>query len=302
LTLNSMNMLPLLPFHHLQAKKGNYGLFLNNVPLGNFLRNFSKNHNWETHGGELTPYKSILLQDQSVIVDPTEYKKFENILQKLGGSKDRITKVYAIQNDALESAFLFYYMSLQEKFRSSPNLFKKNDWKRDVIPLREWTYTKFTNLCNKFDADASVPVIPVLHGTGKDTAWKIVQTGFTTVATVDDGFYGRGIYFTSSFDYSTFYSRNANKGTKKVFIIVALLLPGNPYPVIESPISPKSLKGKGPIDPSGYQSHYVCVNPFGVNPVGFPCAEKLDKCFDELVVFQDYQALPRYIIEMDVEY
>jgi len=35
-------------------------------------------------------------------------------------------------------------------------------------------------------------MIPMIQGTIEDAAWKISKNGFGTVATSDEGFYGRG--------------------------------------------------------------------------------------------------------------
>ena len=74
--------------------------------------------------------------------------------------------------------------------------------------------------------------------------------------------------------------------------------PGNTLPVTEHPLDNKtSLKGK-PFVP-GYQSHYTVV-PKKNTSEAFPLTgnEVIDptRHADELVVFQDAQALPLFII------
>lgn len=82
--------------------------------------------------------------------------------------------------------------------------------------------------------------------------------------------------------------------------MICLLLPGNPYPVIENPNEPDNISGL-PIR-SGHQSHYVVSFDFylfykpyiievtGIN--GLPC--KLDinqgvRLFNEIVIDQEAQ-------------
>jgi len=60
------------------------------------------------------------------------------------------------------------------------------------------------------------------------------------------------------------------------------------YPVIEHPHKRGSLKGK-PNHP-GYQSHYIKVNKKGVPVLNG------SEIYDELVVFQESQVLPRYVV------
>lgn len=37
-----------------------------------------------------------------------------------------------------------------------------------------------------------VPIVPMIHGTSDKAVWQIIQTGFTTVSTLDEGWYGKG--------------------------------------------------------------------------------------------------------------
>ena len=180
--------------------------------------------------------------------------------------------------------------------RSSPSLFKKDTWKSRTNPeLREWLLSQFNSYTSKFTfSDPVVPIMPMFHGTNKDIPWKIAQTGFTTVATLDNGWYGRGIYFTSHMAYAKYYSKCSlnNPPTPDRYILVALVLPGNPYPVIEHPEGAGSIRGVPGVVETGYQSHYVCVDTTGTPLTNI----KTKQYFDELVVFQDNQALPMYLL------
>jgi len=255
-------------------------------------------------GGPSTPYRSINLVKDAQIVD-SEFQKVEEILKKCGGEKTgRIVDVIALQNDALEKSFIFYCHSLIEKFRSSPILFKKENWKsKQDKDERLWVheqYLKFSKQFKDWTEHPDVPVLPVFQGTSKATAYKIAQTGFSTVATLDDGFYGRGMYFTSSINYASYYSRIANKGKSDLsYIIIAFVSPGNVYPVIEGPLSPNSLRGTAGVINPGYQSHYVCVGTLGSKLPGIPCTAGSKEFVDEFVVFQDAQALPKYIVAIE---
>ena len=43
-----------------------------------------------------------------------------------------------------------------------------------------------------------MPIIPAVHGTSMEIAWKIVQNGFSNLSILDAGYYGRGIYTLST--------------------------------------------------------------------------------------------------------
>jgi len=283
--------------------KGKLRIVVETQSSWQFSSSFLEHPKWQVHGGNLTPYKSILLKDESEVIDPNEYAKIESFLKKSTLNTYHISKIFAVKNNALENAFTFFHNALQEKFRTTPALFKKETWKQPQNSLKEWTYGEFKKLCEqmRFEGNNSdVPIIPLFHGTSQEVAWKIIQTGFTTVATLDDGFYGRGIYFTSNLEYASYYSGLATKKTGNNYILVTLVIPGNIYPVTEAPNSPHSLKGKGAVDASGYQSHYVCVNGHDsiAGKFEFPCNAPVFEHYDELVIFQDVQALPKYLIEL----
>jgi len=85
----------------------------------------------------------------------------------------------------------------------------------------------------------------------------IAATGFANLNTTDDGYYGKGIYFTSSVLYAfPYYGRS-----REPVVIVSWVLPGNSYPVIEDQMSSNNLCGKALL--SGYNSHYVLTGPDG---------------------------------------
>ena len=79
------------------------------------------------------------------------------------------------------------------------------------------------------------------RGTSKEAALSIVQGGFGTVSLLDAGWYGQGIYFTvcnmssakylpalqNSIEYACKYDKSADTKT----LILALVTPGNVYPV-----------------------------------------------------------------------
>lgn len=117
-----------------------------------------------------------------------------------------------------------------------------------------------------------LPVMPMLHGTVEQVAWKICQAGFSTVATLDDGYYGKGMYFTNSLDYALTYAkaveRRESGKTESTLpyrvVVVAFVLPGNTYPVTDDPIIGFDAAKKGIRNDkgfmgnscrSGYQSH-----------------------------------------------
>jgi len=202
-------------------------------------------------------------------------------------------KIFAIHNERLLSAVQYWEKSLEERFRSSEKLFKSDNWKeKDDKDERYQVLKNINHFIAQFDWNnfSSAKIIPMLQGTSIETAWKIAQTGFTTVATLDSGWYGRGVYFTKDVNYAKIYSKQASK--EGLCLILSLVVCGNVYPVTESKGSEHSLEGK-PVVSAGYQSHYAVVR----SDSGHICSTSDTKAVDELVVFQDGQAIPMFIIQ-----
>jgi len=117
---------------------------------------------------------------------------------------------------------------------------------------------------------------------------KICSTGFAYLSSIDEGWYGKGVYFTSSARYATPYFAVKQDPT----IIIALVLPGNTYPVTEHPKEVNNIIGQAL--KSGFQSHYVVTSK-----AGYPIQHPTEKCYDELVISQEAQVVPVFILVID---
>jgi len=239
------------------------------------------------------------------------YSKFEELVVHLG-DVGKVSRVYAIDHPSQRTSFENYRTMITEKHADSEGLFKKDGWrqasdaavrKRYLLHLAE----KMTKFRYDFNDGDQAFVLPVVQGTSENAAFRIIKNGFGTVASLDDGFYGQGKYFTSRLQYAARYAQITPNG--KVFLI-ALTVPGNPYPVTEPPFVSNANSNEGKTkNPAGlvsqpcqkgYQSHYV-----EVTREGYPVkAEGLDVqnnpmvgiYSDELVLFEGSQTLPLFLV------
>lgn len=120
---------------------------------------------------------------------------------------------------------------------------------------------RFANILSSFpwyDKEQDVPIACVVHGTALSVAWKIAENGFSNLSLLDAGYYGRGMYFSSSATYTLPYYAT----TAEPSLIVCFLIPGapvssprhfslfspslqgNPLPVVEWPDAAVNYKGK----------------------------------------------------------
>jgi hypothetical protein len=114
----------------------------------------------------------------------------------------------------------------------------------------------------------------------------------------DSGYFGKGLYFSQHAEYSALcYGDNTSKPDEFTLLICWVAV-GNPFPCIENPFDDKNtLKGGGV--KSGYDAHFTVVKAHNDDPntkVYVPCEPNLfqiKRTFNEFVVFQETQVLPR---------
>jgi len=220
-----------------------------------------------------------------------QYKRVSELFCELDGDKIPILKIYGVYSPRLVNMFLGFKSILEDRFENMEKLFVKKTWcEKDGSGMRQYTLEKFSMFSSRFswNKTSSVNIIPLLHGTDFEIAKSICSRGFAALSTLDAGWYGQGIYFSSSARYIVPYY-----ATKKTpCIIISYVIPGNPFPVIEDYRKDGSLLGKA-ITP-GYQSHYVITTIHGV-PVEKPSGNS----FDELVISQEAQVVPAFLVIVD---
>eukprot|EP01128_Nolandella_sp_AFSM9_P001785 TRINITY_DN12199_c0_g1_i1.p1 TRINITY_DN12199_c0_g1~~TRINITY_DN12199_c0_g1_i1.p1 ORF type:complete len:1767 (-),score=200.25 TRINITY_DN12199_c0_g1_i1:119-5263(-) len=227
----------------------------------------------------------------------SEYTFMQKLFTEQMDGKDLpIAKAYSVLNGSLLSNFTGHRGVLATRIAQDPTLFQKNDWKSaDREELRQYTLDTLsarTKSFEWFDSADDVPIIPLVHGTDAGIAMKIAENGFTTLSSLDAGYYGSGIYFTSSARYALPYYG----GRKNPAVLICFSVPGNPYPVVEHRTEENSMLGM-PLK-SGYQSHYVLARKNG-NPVKSQRGNFMDGVYDELVIGQESQVIPAWILEFD---
>jgi len=241
---------------------------------------------WDIHQGKS---HHQLLQPSS-----EDYQTVLALFNALDGAPlaPAISRIYGVINPQIATNFISHRSILTRRLEKDPNLFKKEDWRRDSqLDLRQWMMHQFGDLAQSLPWNRIgelVPIVPMVHGTDAAVCWKIIDTGFSALSSLDAGFYGCGIYFTSSAQYALpYYSTKRNPA-----VLICLAIPGNVYPVTEHRKDENSLIGQ-PIK-SGYQSHYVLTTKDGN-----PCKQREapGSHFDELVLGQEAQVVPIAIIE-----
>eukprot|EP01124_Arcella_intermedia_P029777 TRINITY_DN6381_c0_g1_i3.p1 TRINITY_DN6381_c0_g1~~TRINITY_DN6381_c0_g1_i3.p1 ORF type:complete len:1500 (-),score=292.13 TRINITY_DN6381_c0_g1_i3:2677-7176(-) len=179
-------------------------------------------------GSELgwTDEKGYLRKD--VKEDKRYLKKLNLLMEQLDGKDIEWSKAHAIYNSTLLNNFLGFRSVTLNRHRDSPALFKKEYVKNDK---RDWVMEQYNKLINNYEWNdkLDLPIVPVIHGTDVLVAKSICATGFAALSSLDAGFYGKGIYATSSCLYALPYYAVKQKPA----ILICLATPGNVSPVIE---------------------------------------------------------------------
>jgi len=224
---------------------------------------------------------------------PNFFLRFREMVGEIADLKT----VYIVYNSLLSNAFRNHAKILKGKMRA----FLVDDrWKFAVDgQIRQIYIDTLQKYISSFpwNAVGAHTVIPMLQGTSESGAWSICEHGFANLAANDEGYFGRGIYFTRDVDYAKQFAKPVN-GIRTY--LVCLVLPGLSYPVTEVPFfgdakrpNPKGFYGKGVF--AGYHSHYTIVpkGMLGAFPARDPYSP--NEHSDELVIFQHAQALPLFL-------
>ena len=254
-----------------------------------FIDQWTHPWRWEYHGGSSkSAYYSRVYQPGS-----KEYNKVDSLLTthfKKGNLA--VTQITAIYNRALSVSFVNQWKLMTTRRIEAPEQFFRCTFRKDEAKLGIMKYYQDNLLLSTpYNQKLTVPLVPVLHGTDYLVAEKIAQTGFAALSSLDAGYFGKGIYFTTSLAYTLPYSC----GKRRPSVIVSYVNMGNIFPVTEPHNASNSLKGQAL--KSGYNSHLVLTGRDG-----FIYEERNnDIICDEIVVNQESQILPAFLIELDIE-
>jgi hypothetical protein len=166
------------------------------------------------------------------------------------------------------------------------------------------------------DKYTEVKVLPLWHGSNAQKCQSICTSGFTSFGkhhyfnaaagqgdnnSTDIGYFGSGIYFTDSARYAAMYANG--------HLLLSWVSMREPYPVVNDIPHPsqgsdmKKLKGHGHYQ--NYNAHYIPVA--SIKPLKpdcmeyYPCHGNQIPAWDEIVVFDNKQTLPRFWIELGLD-
>lgn len=219
-----------------------------------------------------------------------EYDKVQVLLTKMKKGCIRPTNIRAIYNPSLTNSFINQWKIMTSRKIHSEELFYSRTYTKDQDKMKVMKHYN-ENVLNLLDCNNNldVPLLPSLHGTSVEIADKIALNNIAKISSLDQGFYGSGSYFTTNMMYTLPYCC----GKRQPCILISYINPGNIFPVTEHHLGKNSLLGASL--KTGYNSHYVLTKQNGeiYDGVGI--------CSDEIVVNQEAQILPAFIISIDTD-
>jgi len=252
---------------------------------------------------------------------------------------DKISKAYIVNNSPFLTEFERFRKSEAVRQQIAPLHHARQHWK-DVknvklvkdLPRRLAFYDHLEGYISMFDwnepihEEKHLSVIPMIQCVSESEAQNICQTGFK-IQDHPKPLFGKGIYFSSSLPHAQaiYYKgamtkssssklkdgkdrgREREKEKKKMnemvetsVFLVALVAPGNPYPVVEDPQQAslevsshheRSLENQHILN--GYQSHYTIVD----SERNVSTQSKVPQFpEDELIVSSESQTFPLFLV------
>ena len=164
--------------------------------------------------------------------------------------------------------------------------------------------------------------LAVVHGTTFGHAMRIAMQGFEICHHVSRGWYGNGIYATTSIPYAAAYGKSRSLASSSeasssssssssffpqipysaMVLLIALVIPGRVRPIYNHPLRADNVVGKDCTE--GYDSHYTVVDAHDISnayPVNDHRAISesnfaTGQIADELVIFDPSRIMPLYIV------
>jgi serine/threonine protein kinase len=231
-----------------------------------------------------------------------DFEKVKEQYQKHPADGYELCKVEMVYNPTMNRIFAENLRMLQAKHNNpafTPKFIEQSqneqerEWRAKVHHMWQVMAAPYCD-----DDYPHVKLLPLWHGTSPTVLGSILKTGYANLAITDCGYFGRGLYSTCEADYAWKYY---SKGT----LILNWVASFSAYPIIAGDMK----KIKGQTNYANYDAHFVPITKYYPNnPDNFvpdtaddcfiPCVPNQQHQYIEVVVFQQAQCLPRYVVTL----
>ena len=219
-----------------------------------------------------------------------------------------IARITCVQNESLQENFVSHLSTIEEEakqFRPSWHGEALFEEREKVIKSWQAFTQPFSPLILKEGTFHHVKTLPLWYEISSKKSQAICTSGFPNPGkqskkTDSTHYFGNGIYFTENAHYAS--------KSKKGFLLLSWVSMREPYPVISDKPPPQPATDRlileGKAAHLNYNSHFIPMTLMSDSTAfidGYPCFQNQKPAWHEIVVFEKFQALPCFIIELETD-
>lgn len=240
--------------------------------------------------------KSCILRPEQ---NKTHLKLYEKISEWIGSLPSDVT-IDAIELVHNSDSYRMFLQQINRAERKQTQDAFQPHLERESNPTERLKVLKrLRTITDKVGHNREASIARVWHGCKHASVSSLVSDGFSALGRLDNGWYGKAMYFTSSAEYAAKYT-NSNGC---LIMCYAVLL--NPFPVIvdDAPHgeASRNFRFYGSGNHANYQCHYIPVAPVKNDTMwNFrPPIDGVDDApYDEFAIFQQADILPQVIVHL----
>ncbi|CAF3415180.1 unnamed protein product [Rotaria sp. Silwood1] len=233
--------------------------------------------------------------------NPLHSTIFHSVKKWVGSLENgfKIKKIEIIQNRKKFNHFREQIEFVERHMKEQ--IFQPNwDCEKDMAE-RKIVLKRLERLYKQVDHNRIANIVRVWHGCDKKVLPKLLADGFASLEVLDDGWFGKGMYFSSSAQYASRYCQGENPCLLMCYVLVL-----NPFPVISCDArhdkKPEDFRFYGRGNHNNYQCHYIPVSPVTDKEftTDYRPPKRIDDArYDELVVFESANILPQIVVHLE---
>ncbi|UJR12131.1 hypothetical protein I4U23_016308 [Adineta vaga] len=231
------------------------------------------------------------------------HSSYVDTVKKEMGSLNTRFEIKAIEIVQNHDKFKHFRQQIEiVESRMDQTIFQPNLRGETNLKERQKVLKRLESLYKEVKSNRKANIVRVWHGCDARLLPQLLGEGFASLGQLDDGWFGKGIYFSSSAEYASRYCWN-NEHACLVMCYVLIL---NPFPVIidDAPLDVRQREfrfyGRG--NYRTHQCHYIPVAPASTQEVRIdfrPPPNGTDNAkYDELVVFDSANILPQVVVHI----
>ncbi|CAF1333893.1 unnamed protein product [Adineta steineri] len=262
-----------------------------NLPIARrHLKKTKHNYGRNVLSYELDPYTA-------------SHSSYVDTIKQWMGSLDPRVEIKTTEIVQNQDKFKHFRQQIEIVESRMNQLIYQPDFKGETnLEERHKVLQRLESLYKEVKSNRKANIIRVWHGTDANLLPQLLGEGFASLGILDDGWFGKGIYFSSSAEYASRYCWE--KADPCLLMCYVLIL--NPFPVTtnDAPfdVKPRQFSFYGRGNYHTHQCHYIPVAPVSTKESNMdfrPPPNGTDNAiYDELVIFDSAFILPQVVVHL----